>query len=79
MPQYLELKLEVLPAAQKEIWTSLAAAPHLNFVLYGGTAIALHLGHRESLDFDFFRSESLDKDHNVTPGDLSVSSGIMVA
>jgi hypothetical protein len=27
-----------------------------------GTAIALHLGHRESLDFDFFRSEPLDKD-----------------
>jgi hypothetical protein len=34
----------------------------LNFVLYGGTAVALHLGHRISLDFDFFRSEPLDKD-----------------
>src|SRR5205814_424342 len=22
--------------------------------LYGGTAVALHLGHRESIDFDFF-------------------------
>jgi Nucleotidyl transferase AbiEii toxin, Type IV TA system len=62
MPQYLEPKLEVLPAAQKEIWGSLAPAPLLNFVLYGGTAIALHLGHRESLDFDFFQSGSLDKD-----------------
>jgi hypothetical protein len=61
MPQYLEPNLEVLPAAQKEIWNSLASAPHLNFVLYGGTAIALHLGHRESLDFDFFRSDPLDK------------------
>jgi hypothetical protein len=61
MPQYLEPNLEVLPAAQKEIWNSLAPAPHLNFVLYGGTAIALHLGHRESLDFDFFRSDPLDK------------------
>ncbi|WP_426801994.1 nucleotidyl transferase AbiEii/AbiGii toxin family protein, partial [Xanthomonas campestris] len=29
---------------------------------YGGTAIALQLGHRESLDFDFFQSEPLDKD-----------------
>jgi Nucleotidyl transferase AbiEii toxin, Type IV TA system len=29
---------------------------------YGGTAVALHLGHRESLDFDFFRYEPLDKD-----------------
>jgi hypothetical protein len=62
MPRLLEPKLGVLPAAQREIWTSLAPALHLNFVLYGGTAIALHLGHRESLDFDFFRSESLDKD-----------------
>ena len=62
MPQHLEPKFGVLPAAQREIWTSLASAPNLNFVLYGGTAIALHLGHRESLDFDFFRSEQLDKD-----------------
>ena len=61
MPQCLEPKLDVLPAAQQEIWTSLAAAPDLNFVLYGGTAIALQLGHRQSLDFDF-RSDSLDKD-----------------
>src|SRR5882757_8640308 len=62
MPHCLEPKLDILPAAQKEIWTSLAPAPHLDFVLYGGTAIALNLGHRESLDFDFFRSDALDKD-----------------
>jgi hypothetical protein len=62
MLQRLEPKLGVLPAAQQEIWSSLASAQTLNFVLYGGTAIALHLGHREeSLDFDFFRSEPLDK------------------
>jgi hypothetical protein len=58
----LNPKLDILPAAQKEIWSSLAPAAHLNFVLYGGTAIALHLGHRESLDFDFFRSDPIDKD-----------------
>jgi len=62
MPRCLEPRFEVLPVAQKQIWTSLAPAPHLKFVLYGGTAIALHLGHRESLDFDFFRSEKLNKD-----------------
>lgn len=62
MPPCLEPKLGALPAAQKEIWISLAPARHLDFVLYGGTAIALHLGHRESLDFDFFRSDPLDKD-----------------
>ncbi len=62
MPQCLEPKLDVLPAAQREIWTSLAPAPQLNFVLCGGTAIALHFGHRASVDFDFFRSGPLDKD-----------------
>lgn len=62
MPQRLEPKLSILPDAQREIWPGLRLAQQLNFVLYGGTAIALHLGHRESLDFDFFRSEPLDKD-----------------
>jgi hypothetical protein len=54
-------KTEILPQAQQEIWPLLAPAPELLFVLYGGTAVALHLGHRQSIDFDFFRSESLDK------------------
>ena len=61
MPERLEPKTEVLPKAQQEIWPLLAPAPGLSFVLYGGTAIALHLGHRVSLDFDFFSSASLDK------------------
>jgi hypothetical protein len=56
-----EPKAAFLPSAQKEIWPQLAPAPRLSFVLYGGTAIALHLGHRISLDFDFFRAEALDK------------------
>jgi hypothetical protein len=29
-------------------------------VLYGGTALALHLGHRNSVDFDFFAREPLN-------------------
>jgi hypothetical protein len=62
MPPCLEPRRDVLPLAQNQIWSSLAPALQLNFVLYGGTAIALHLGHRESLDFDFFRSDPLDKD-----------------
>ncbi|MDB5655684.1 MAG: hypothetical protein JWQ94_3297 [Tardiphaga sp.] len=62
MPRCLDPRLEVLPAAQREIWGRLAAAPGLGLVLYGGTAIALQLGHRESLDFDFFQSQPLDKD-----------------
>jgi hypothetical protein len=62
MRRRLEPKLSILPAAQREIWSYLAPARGLGFVLYGGTAVALHFGHRESLDFDFFRSEPLDKD-----------------
>jgi hypothetical protein len=31
----------------------LAGTPD-HFILYGGTAIALRLGHRQSVDFDFF-------------------------
>jgi Nucleotidyl transferase AbiEii toxin, Type IV TA system len=62
MPDRLDPKIDILPKAQQEIWSSLSPAPRLSFVLYGGTAVALHLGHRVSLDFDFFRSTSLDRD-----------------
>jgi Nucleotidyl transferase AbiEii toxin, Type IV TA system len=54
--------IDILPAAQRDIWPQLAPAPGLGFVLYGGTAVALHLGHRTSIDFDFFKAEPLDKD-----------------
>jgi hypothetical protein len=62
MQRRIEPKISILPAPQREIWPELAPAANLGFVLYGGTAIALHLGHRESLDFDFFRSDPIDKD-----------------
>ncbi|MBR1219614.1 nucleotidyl transferase AbiEii/AbiGii toxin family protein [Bradyrhizobium sp. U87765 SZCCT0131] len=61
MPSRLDPKLSILPAAQQEIWEFLKPAPGLSLVLYGGTAIALHLGHRQSVDFDFFTADSLDK------------------
>jgi Nucleotidyl transferase AbiEii toxin, Type IV TA system len=51
--------LEVLPAAQRKLWTELSAVPG-EFMLYGGTALALHLGHRHSIDFDFFSNRPLD-------------------
>jgi hypothetical protein len=52
-----EPKLEILPAAQRALWAELAAIP-AEFVLCGGTAIALQLGHRQSVDFDFFGSRA---------------------
>jgi predicted nucleotidyltransferase component of viral defense system len=45
----------ILPEAQKELWPLLREVPN-NFVLYGGTAVALRYGHRQSVDFDFFTS-----------------------
>ncbi len=51
--------LEVLPAPQLRLWSELSAVPG-EFVLYGGTAIALHLGHRHSVDFDFFGNQPLN-------------------
>jgi len=53
--------IEILPPAQKKLWPELAVALPAGFVLYGGTAIALHLGHRTSIDFDFFTDRGLDK------------------
>ncbi|MGA7181165.1 MAG: nucleotidyl transferase AbiEii/AbiGii toxin family protein [Thiobacillaceae bacterium] len=53
--------LDVLSAAQKRLWKELAPAQKLGFVLYGGTAIALRLGHRHSVDFDFFTDKPLDQ------------------
>jgi hypothetical protein len=47
--------LDILPAAQQRLWPELFATPD-DFTLYGGTAIALRLGHRPSVDFDFFTS-----------------------
>jgi hypothetical protein len=52
-------RLDVLPAPQRRLWGELSAIPP-EFVLYGGTAVALHLGHRVSVDFDFFRLGRFD-------------------
>jgi hypothetical protein len=51
-----------LPAEQKRLWPDLRPSVELGFVLYGGTAISLHLGHRRSVDFDFFHDRPLKKD-----------------
>ena len=53
--------LEILPPAQQQLWPELRPAADLGFILYGGTAIALQLGHRQSIDFDFFSNIKLDK------------------
>ncbi len=54
--------LETLPLEQQSIWPLLRPAAGLGLVLYGGTAIALRLGHRQSIDFDFFTEQTLNFD-----------------
>jgi hypothetical protein len=55
MSQFTPL-LEILPASQRALWPDLQFARD-RFILYGGTALALRLGHRASVDFDFFSFE----------------------
>lgn len=54
----LKLHYEILPKKQKELWTKLSkhyvSLDDWGFYLAGGTALALQLGHRQSVDFDFF-------------------------
>ena len=53
---------EILTTAQIEL-LPLVKAFKKNFYLVGGTAIALHVGHRRSIDFDLFTSQSLKRTH----------------
>ena len=55
-------RTDVLPPPQIALWPELNQVPG-HFALYGGTALALHLGHRESIDFDFFSVQGIDPDH----------------
>lgn len=58
-----EPRLDILPPTQQRLWPELSQTPE-EFTLYGGTAIALRLAHRPSVDFDFFASEP------IAPNDL---------
>jgi hypothetical protein len=57
----LSPRLDALPLPQQRLWGELGSVPR-DFVLYGGTAIALRLGHRQSEDFDFFSGEPFQPD-----------------
>jgi hypothetical protein len=57
-------RLDILPLEQRHLWPELSQIPEY-FVLYGGTAIALRLGSRQSIDFDFFTERALSADRLV--------------
>ncbi len=46
---------DILPKEQLRLFETLSSQPFINdFYLAGGTCLALQIGHRRSLDFDFF-------------------------
>jgi len=62
MKSIFKPRMDILPPAQQRLWPELLHAAELGFALYGGTAIALRLGHRASVDFDFFSEKPLDRE-----------------
>ncbi len=54
----MSFHLDTIGSAQKKAFRALGpiATKH-GFYLAGGTAVAFHLGHRHSVDFDFFTNE----------------------
>jgi len=55
------MHLEILNSKQKEILKQLAFTKKLDMYLAGGTALALQIGHRTSVDFDFYTSKYFKK------------------
>jgi hypothetical protein len=56
----MSLFYDILEAPRQRLLPSLAFLKADNFYLAGGTGLALYLGHRQSIDFDFFRERSFD-------------------
>ena len=57
----MEYKLEILPEEQKQLFYKLSQIGWLcDYYLVGGTGLALRLGHRISIDFDFFTNKEIN-------------------
>ena len=55
--------LNILPIGHEEVIKKISTYPFIkNFYLAGGTALALQLGYRESVDFDFFSEKDFNPD-----------------
>lgn len=62
MPAKNRLHKEAVSPVLLELLQELSSVSEMNsFRLVGGTAIALQLGHRRSVDIDFFSNEKIDK------------------
>ncbi len=54
-----KLRLFILSESRRKILSSFTSWKN-EFYLAGGTGLALQIGHRDSIDFDFFSSNSFD-------------------
>ncbi len=54
------MHIEILSDKQKE-FLSLLSIFKKDYFLVGGTAIALHIGHRQSIDFDLFTIKNIKR------------------
>ena len=55
---------EILSENQRQL-LPLIAKYRREYYLVGGTAIALHLGHRRSIDFDLFKATAINHKRNL--------------
>ncbi len=71
----MKLQFEILPKEQLELYPHLKIFKQMGFTLFGGTAIALQLGHRKSIDFDFFTDKDISnfKDKLLNINHIKVS------
>lgn len=70
MPLEFAPILSILEPPQRRLWDELGDVPD-SFVLCGGTAVGLQLGHRSSIDFDFLA------DHEFDPDDIKSKLSIL--
>lgn len=62
---------EILSASQREL-LPLMERFRREYYLVGGTAIAMHIGHRRSIDFDMFKMSAINHKRNL---DVIAASG----
>lgn len=54
------MKLSIISSKQAKLLKKLSFLKKHGFYLAGGTALALQIGHRTSLDFDFYTKKNFD-------------------
>jgi len=55
------IHISILPEQQKSLFDIIIKQDWISsFYLAGGTALGLHIGHRQSIDFDFFTQKKFD-------------------